>query len=256
MQPYPAADPGRLTRIVETIGRELHVDVIDDAHRVLFEGWVTAVLRDAESRGAWWFLKNVASASLTAGADLIDLGGHVHKLGAVYAPQRLQVAALERIVELRQQAAADNRPNAGRPGWYALEAGRRLHLWPAPASTTAFAVLYRRPMAVEILPDEWESIVVLGALGRYGRHWDRDALVSRPAEIEGRYEAALRRARRESDDTCVSDAWGQFQAEASAGSRVTAGSASDAATAFVVPASLSGIGAVVIEAGDYLMEVG
>lgn len=254
MQPYPAADPDRLTRIVEAIGRALHVDVIDDAHRVLFEGWVQDVLRDAESRAPWWFLKNVASASIPAGADLIDLGGHVHKLGAVYAPQRLQAVSLERIVELRQQAAANNRPNAGRPGWYALEAGRRLHLWPAPASTTAIAVLYRRPMAVEILPVEWESIVVLGALGRYGRHWDRDALVSRPAEIEGRYEAALRRARRELDDTCVSDAWGQLQSEATAGS-VTTGSASDAATAFVVPASLSGIGAISVETGPYPLEV-
>ena len=37
---------------------------------------------------------------------------------------------------------------------------------------------------------------------------------------------------------------------------VTAGSASDTATGYVVPASLSGIGAVVIETGDYLMEVG
>lgn len=255
MQPYPPVDNQRLDRVIAAIGAELHVDQPDATQRATFARWVQEVLHDAQLRPGpvLWFLKNVGSSTLAAGQDLVDLVGHIHRLGAVYAPRRLRLVALETIVELRQTAAANNAPNAGEPRLYALEAGRRVHLWPAPAASTALTVCYRRPLTIQLVPDEWESLIVLGAIGRHGRHWDRDALVSRPMEYERRYEEGLRRARRESDDIAVTDAWAAVEARAV--QTLTAGSASDSPLAYVVPASLSGIGALSIETGPYPLEV-
>ncbi len=147
------------------------------------------------------------------------------------------------VTDLRARAAADGRPNAGPPTHYALEAGRRIHLWPAPAVATPFSTLYTRPLAVEIVPPSWEALLLHGILGRYGQHFDRDALSQKPEYFERRYEDDLRRAKSDSWDVEVSNPWG---VELAASGSVTADSANDTATDFVMPASLTGIGYVCV----------
>lgn len=237
MQPYPPQDDDRLGRIVADIQGLLHDT--NAATQTKIERWVNLVIADAAGRRAWWFLKNVASTSLAAGEDIVDLKGAIDKLMAVYCPRRLHQLPLGVLTDLRMHAAANGLPNGGPPTHYAIEAGRRVHLWPCPNVAVTFATLYQRPFEVEIVPDEWEEILLNGVLGRFGRHFDRDALTEDPVEFERRYEAGLRRAATESWDVMGFSNWEQrLPAQAS----LTANSATDTAVDFIKPASLTGIG--------------
>ena len=252
MQPFPAADHERLGRVIADFAAFIRFDT-NAANTAMVTRWIGHVLNRAQlAQPRWWFLENLASTTLAAGVDLVDLRGALAGLCAVWAPLRLEQRALPWIVDKRQCAARYGRSNAGWPEYYALEAGRRLHLWPAPHQAMPFVLQYVRPIDIAIVPDTWEPVLLDGLVGLYGRHWDRDALTSRPAEFEKRFYAGLRRLTLDGLDQVVSV---QRWIDTTVAS-VTAGSASDTATGYVVPASLSGIGAVVIEAGDYLMEVG
>jgi hypothetical protein len=128
---------------------------------------------------------------------------------------------------------------------------------------TPFAILYTRPMDLAIVPDYWETVVLDGVLGTYGRHFDRDALGDSPEEFERRYESKLQRANNDSwdleraplyeDSQDVQDLQREAQDAADFG---TAQSESGLATSHTVPASLTGIGSVTIETGDYPLVVG
>lgn len=128
---------------------------------------------------------------------------------------------------------------------------------------TPFAILYTRPMDLAIVPDFWETLVLDGVLGTYGRHFDRDALGDSPEEFERRYESKLQRANTDSwdleraplyeDSQDVQDLQREAQDAADFG---TAQSESNLATSHTVPASLTGIGYVTIETGDYPLVVG
>lgn len=127
---------------------------------------------------------------------------------------------------------------------------------------TPFALLYTRPMDLAIVPEFWETIVLDGVLGTYGRHFDRDAIGDDPEEFERRYEAKLKRAHIDSwdleraslweDSPDVQDLW---RAALDAAEFGTAQSESGLATGYTVPASLTGIGYVTIEVGDYPLVV-
>jgi len=128
---------------------------------------------------------------------------------------------------------------------------------------TPFAILYTRPMDLAIVPEFWETLVLDGVLGTYGRHFDRDALGSDPQEFERRYEAKLQRANTDSWDLERAPLWEDsqdvqdLQREAHDASAFgTAQSESGLATSHTVPASLTGIGYVTIETGDYPLVVG
>jgi hypothetical protein len=251
IQPFPRQDASREERILTDLADLMHAPRDDDFDRRALR-WIGHVLAIAARGRKWWFLENVAGTTLKSGADMIDLRGHVDRVAAVYAPKRLHLLSLAEITELRQAATVAGRPNAGEPTHYANEAGRRIHLWPAPATATRFAVLYQRPMAIELVPDEWESIIVDGVLGRYGRHFDRDALTQDPAEFERRFYDALRTAGVGHWDIERARRWDDVLPP---GSTLTAQSTTHSATDYVVPASMTGIGYVSVETGDYPMEV-
>jgi len=301
--------------------------------------WVGHVLQDANSRRKWWFLERTVITMLAAGEDVVELKGDIDKPVAVYCGSRLEKTSLARITELRQAAAADGRPNAGRPARYALErvtTGLRVHLWPSPGASSAiaftadagtdqltiaallatglrarltttgvlpaplvanttyyvigvsataiklatslanaklgtaidlttagtgvhillyqltpFGILFTRPMDLAIVPDFWETIVLNGVLGTFGRHFDRDALASDPKEFERRYEAQLGRGNTDTWDIERARRWeNELAIELQ-----TALSESDGATSYTLPASLTGIGYVTIETGDYPLVV-
>ncbi len=319
------------------------------AARARAQRWIAHVLQDANSRRKWWFLDRAVSTMLAGGEDVVTLKGHLDRVAAVYCGRRLEKTSLAMLTALRQQAAAQGKPNAGKPRLYALErtaTGLNVHLWPAPgasntaaftadagtdqlavASTSAlttgtrvrasstgtlpgglaanttywainvdathiklatslanakagtainltsagsgthsllygltpFSTLYTRPMDLAIVPDFWETIVLNGVLGTFGRHFDRDSLASDPEEFERRYEAQLRRGDGDSWDLERARRWDPDMDRDdgdTASEHVTALSTSDGATSYTVPASLTGIGYVTIETGDYPLTVG
>lgn len=244
----------RIDRVVNDVCSLLHDDSAEAKARAM--RWVAHVLQDANSRGPWWFLKKRVAATLTAGQDIVELRGDIDKVSKVFAPGRLRKLTLEHLTELRADAVANNKPNAGTPFGYAIEYGSRLklHLWPAPpAGNTALQVLFTRPIDVAVVPDAWETIILNGVIGLFGRHFDRDQLAQDPVEFEKRYERQLRRAISDSHDVEISRGWDDTPAGTSTVAPLN--STTDAATAVTVPASLSGIGYVTIETGEYPLTV-
>lgn len=258
IQPYPIQDSARDGRIIQDVLDLLQDDTDyaslseDTATTRKIKRWLEHVLMDANTRGKWWFLENLASLTLNQGNDVIDLRGHADKVVAVYAPKQLNRTTLAHITELRQLAMENNYPNAGPPTHYALEAGRRIHLWPCPYQRTSFATLYTRPMHVATLPREWEVILLNGILGLFGQHFDRDALMDEPDKFELRYERQLKRVKTDGFDPIAIE---RFHDALPAFSSVSADSRTDTATQFLMPASLTGIGYVTIETGDYPLTV-
>jgi hypothetical protein len=125
----------------------------------------------------------------------------VAALVGLYSDRRpLRYVALGMLQEWRAVAAMMGTLNAGYPEYYAVEAGRRVHLFPAPSEDMPLALLYQRPLTISTLPPGMDRVVLHGVLGRYGRHFDRDALSQDPAAFEQRYEADLRTAGRTSWD--------------------------------------------------------
>lgn len=254
MQPFPIADYEREARIVQDVADLLHEPSPSNETARKIKRWIGHVLSYVARKRRWWFLDNVSSATLAAGADVVDMYGHLDRIIAVYAPQRLNKISLAQITELRQIAQANSRPNAAaRCTHYAIEAGRRIHLWPAPSATTPFATLYTRPIDCSLLPDNgWERIVLNGVLGQFGQHFDRDSLSENPAAFEQRFESQLRLETNDSWDIETLLRWSDTS---DAVATVTASSATDTGTATLVPASLSGVGYVTIESGDYPLQV-
>ena len=146
------------------------------------------------------------------------------------------------------------------------KAGTAIDLTSAGTGTTAllygltpFALLYTRPMDLAIVPEFWETLVLNGVLGTFGRHFDRDSLADDPEEFERRYEQQLLRGNGDSWDIERLRRWDpdlDRDDDTAAGEHGTALSQSDGATSYTVPASLTGIGYVTIETGDYPLTVG
>jgi hypothetical protein len=250
---YPYLDSDREARIVQDIADLLHDEVPSESTTRKIKRWIQHVLWDAGERRRWWFLEATAARWLNAGDDVIDLLGHAETVAAVWASERLAWAPLSQILEWRLAAQRQGGANAGQPARYALEAGRRFHLWPAPAARTAFAVHYTRPMHVALLPNHWEGIVLDGVLGKYGRHFDRDALTQDPEFFEERYERRLQRAVVATGhfDLERIDRWMEDYATQAGTSLAAMGGS----TELLVPASVSGIGYHTIEDGHYPLAV-
>ncbi|MEJ1355737.1 MAG: hypothetical protein RPU39_13750 [Candidatus Sedimenticola sp. (ex Thyasira tokunagai)] len=239
MQPYPPQDEKRKERLIEDIVALMHAGEPDEKKTKLVGRWIDLLLQ--KSRGKpWWFLKNVASGTLDPGQDLIDLKGDIDRVVAIFAPSRLEKVSLSKIVAMRAYALEHNKPNAGPPAVYALE-GRRVHLWPCPSSVTPCFVLYTRPLSVEIVPEEWEQLIISGVLGYYAGNYDRDNLMYEPRELKAEYKRDLRAAVSDSLDIDTSTAWDDLLAAAITTAQAPS-SVSDDATDIAVPASLTGIG--------------
>ncbi len=258
MQPFPWQDSKREGRVIQDVLDVLRDNTVYDNLQTdtsltrRIKRWITHVLNDANRR-KWWFLENVATTTLAVNQDIVDLRGHIDKITAVYCPQRLNKISLAEITNLRQSAATNNSSNAAtKATHYAIEAGHRIHLWPAPSASISFAVLYTRNIHVAIIPDSWEVIILNGIIGLYGQHFDRDALVDNHDAFETRYERQLARAKSEHHDIEIIN---RFKNELSAVSTVVADSSTDTGTDVLMPASLTGIGYETIETGDYPLTV-
>lgn len=254
MQPFPYQDSDREGRVIQDVLDTLRDDVVyeelteDTRLTRRIKRWIVHVLNDANRR-KWWFLENVATTTINISQDIIDLRGHVDKIAAVYCPQRLHKITLSEMTELRQAAATNSSANAAsKATHYAIEAGHRIHLWPAPSASISFAVLYTRKIHVAIVPDDWEVIILNGIIGMFGQHFDRAALVDNPELFEIRYNNQLIRAKTEHHDVEVIE---RFKKERIAYSNVIANSSTDTGTDSIMPASLTGIGYTIIETGDY-----
>ena len=242
LQPYPPADAGRLDRLIQDIADTMNQTDINDKFKRFAERRIVFVLAEI-ARSPLWFLNNLSASQIEAGQDLVDFQGDVDKISALYAPLRLHKIPLSAMAKLRQHAAANNLPNAAPEcTHYALEAGRRVHLWPAPSGPVALQAIYTRPPSIELLPEGYLSIVHDGVVGLYGRHWTK-LLDEHSAAFERNFRRALPSLRIESWDATHLDAPREIEA---ARLISPANSSTDTAVDHVVPASLSGIGAAVI----------
>ena len=246
MHPFPAQDATRLPRIVGDVCTLMHDDTDSAIARV--ERWLIHVLNHANGYRSWWFLQNMVTIPLLTGQDVIDLLGHVSTVSAVYCGRRLEYRALGEIAERRSLALLNGWPNGGIPHDYSLEAGRRMHLWPAPAEAVSITILYQRPMVVELVPDAWETLLLDGIIGMFGRHFDRDALTQDADQFEQRFYRGLNLYGREHDDVVISKRYDD--AKWNCGT-VAASSFTDSATSVVVPVSVSGVGYASIQNGVY-----
>jgi hypothetical protein len=251
--PFPSQDDTREARLVQDVLDLLHQDAADSETTRKVKRWLKFVTDHMQQR-PWWFLRRIAGTELAAGNDVVDLRGAIQRVEAVYAPGRLKLVPLGTLVAWRAQAAADGAPNGGEEcGCYAIEAGYRLHLWPAPSGAVTFRALYQRPLDLALLPESLEPTVVNGVLGRYGRHFDRDALSQDPAVFEQRYQQELAAAASGSFDAVEHAPLWENPATDSLSSPQSSGGQ---ATTTVVPASVTGVGYVSIETGEYPLVVG
>lgn len=251
MARYPFVDPDRESRIVQDVADMLHESLPASETERKVKRWIQLVLWDAERRRAWWFLDAVASRWLNVGDDVVDLRGHVKSVASVWAPEKISHMPLGQLLEKRAEQSARNAPNGGDVARYSLEAARRLHLWPAPAQRVPLIVLYRRPIHVAIVPDDWEEIILNGIIGRFGRHFDRDALTQDPQEFERRYESALRAEGNGHGGLERLESWIAVQATQAIASLANAGGS----TELLVPMSVGGVGYQSLADGDYPLEV-
>lgn len=235
LQPFPAADPTREDRVADDLAD--FVKAGTDTTRI--KRWLVHVLNIAKRGRRWWFLENIARTELDAGADIIDLKGDIDRVISLYAPGKLTKVDLQTIVDARADAIENNRPNAGPVKIYALEAGKRVHLWPAPEERIKFWVYYTRPMDIQIVPPEWDTLLMDGVIGIYARHFDRDSLVSDPQIFENRFYQALKESM--SDHFDVERLLRDFEVP-HATTTLGVQSASELSTGKTVPASLTGIG--------------
>jgi hypothetical protein len=201
--PWPAADTAREARLVQDVADLLQEPAPSAETQRKIKRWIGLVLQHMASVRPWRFLENQVQTSLGPGIDTVDLLGDLGQvLGLVGPDGRLVQVTLGSIAEYRALAGAD-RQRGGRLVLYALEGGRRVHVWPAPDEDTPLVLHYQRPMQLALVPDDLEPVIVNGVLGRYGRHFDRDALTQDPVEFETRYMRDLRAAGRDSWDATL-----------------------------------------------------
>lgn len=242
MQPFPQADSDRQARLIQDIADTLHHTDISGKFERFATRRIALILAEI-ARRPLWFLENASQGTIEPGQDVIDFQGDVDALSAIYAPRRLHRLPLAALTALRQRAAEHGLPNAASTcTHYALESGRRVHLWPAPSEQVNLLVIYQRPIAIEILPEKYLGIVHDGVVGRYGRHWTK---------LAGEYAGDFVRDYYHALPSIALDGWDVthldkpelLDAAASVG---VANSSTDTAVDHVVPASLTGIGSAVI----------
>ena len=246
MQPFPNQDVNRNILVIQDTCDLLHDD--SEATQTKVKRWIRHVLNTASEYKRWWFLENIATSTVDSGSDVIDLVGHIDKVSEVFCPRKLRNISLNELVSLRTRAIDQKISNAGRPKAYALEAGRRIHLWPAPATTYRLNIIYTRPMDLEILPDKWETIILNGVLGMFGQHFDRDALTQNPSEFERRFYQALRNQTADNAIHISKTYHEDFYPSETLNDQL---SLIDDSISLIMPASVTGIGYVSIQLGDY-----
>ncbi|MDH5548069.1 MAG: hypothetical protein OEZ43_21025 [Gammaproteobacteria bacterium] len=246
LQPFPQPNYARAKNLmIELAEMTKTEDALDEYENYTAKGarinrWITRVLQDMKIvKPRLWFLENFTTSYLEAGADVIDLQGDIDKVIGVYGPKKLEQISLQKLISMRQEAKAGNQLLGGEPKVYATEAGKRVHLFPAPEKEYSFGLHYTRPLVIEIIPDEFELVVYYGVIGLFAGSFDRDKLVYEPREYRGLYQDRLNNALVQNLDVLriISD-WRMARGTTS----VNAVSSTGGAMRKTVPASLSGVG--------------
>ena len=211
--PFPPPDPERGGRICQDV-----IDLMkirDDEHNQHLVGrWLELTLEKAKrfNRRPWWFARRLFGCRIFSGQDMFDLTGDMDRMIAVFCLVKLKQIALGEILERRNRAYYHSRVNCGDPRYYNFD-GARLHLWPAPDRDMLLVISYTCPLEAEIVPVEWETILLDGIIGLYGRFFDSTGLINKEsgAEFQPRFWEGLKASRSEHFDSEVHerqlDAW-------------------------------------------------
>ncbi len=192
---YPPPDPTRKERIVQDV-----IDLMklrdDDVMKAKVRRWLGFTLTKAQrfNRLPWWFAKRLFGCKVYEGQDVFDLQGELDRLIGVFCPGRLRAKSMDTIIQRRAQADYYQQANCGIPEYYALHGGR-LHLWPAPDAEMMFCLTYSIPLTVERVPPEWETYLVDGIIGLYGRHFDSSGLLEEAAGFEAAFWEGIKSSR-------------------------------------------------------------
>ena len=202
---FPPPDPKRAARICEDVIDLLKMRKGEDADRRVGR-WLKLTLAKAQrfNRLPWWFARRLYGCRIFAGQDLFDLTGDMDRIIAVYCLRKLKNIALGEIIERRHSAHCYHRVNQGEPRYYCFDGGR-LHLWPAPEKDMLLAIGYSCPLEASIIPEEWETILLDGIIGFYGRFFDSTGLINKETgqEFLPRFWEGLKAARSQHFDTEV-----------------------------------------------------
>lgn len=252
MNPFPEQSAKNKESILDLLCEITHQD---ESFKERFSKWVDLICHDIDHRlkGAWW-LKHLHYFSLDVGQDVIDITGEFARLLFIVHKSKLREVPLGELASLRADAVNENLNNAGEPVLYAVEAGRRIHFFPAPDKKVTLGMVYFRPPSVEILPDEfWHLVVVDGVLSRFYLHFDKDGLVGNPVHIHNRYKKAISDSK--SNSAGAVSLMAENVARSLLRSKVVTNSTTGDSSSKQTPASLSGIGHLTIEVGQYILEV-
>lgn len=207
------------------------------------ERWLKLLLShlNAYPKKPWWFTISRASCELSEGTDIIDIDGAFYKPIALMAPSRLIEKPLQ-FIEEQRALASTGKSNAGDVSYYAFQ-GHRIHLWPAPSKTVRFSLVYSSPLNAAQLPEEWVPLLIDGIIGRYGRHFDKDAMMDDMSDFERRFMYMLKRINNFNFDMAISE---QLTAIATANINTTSDSLVKPITlennSILIPQTTSGIG--------------
>ena len=198
---YPPPDLARRDRIVQDV-----IDLMklrdDDIIKAKVRRWLEFTLTKAQrfNRFPWWFAKRLFGCKVYEGQDVFDLQGQLDRLIAIFCPGRLRAKPMDAIIERRTQADYYHQANSGIPEYYAIHGGR-LHLYPAPDREMMLCITYSIPLTPAIVPPEWESYLVDGIIGLYGRHFDSSGLLEEAAGFEAAFWEGIKSTRASHFDT-------------------------------------------------------
>lgn len=250
---YPPPDPTRRDRIVKDI-----IDLMklrdDDIIKAKVRRWLTFVLVKAQrfNRLPWWFARRLFACKIYEGQDVFDLQGQLDRFISVFCPGRLKAKSMDYIIQRRAEADYYQQANAGIPDYYAIHGGR-LHLWPAPDQEVMFCITYSIPLTADILPPEWESYLVDGVIGLYGRHFDSSGLLEEATGFEASFWEGIKSTRAihfDSEPTERTDRSNPRQLADSLFGAYTEINSADFTNAIIKPAYQAGAGKVQILAND------
>lgn len=194
---FPKVDKERKGRIISDVISLLKLVKTSEQEEIISR-WCAHTLNKAtkSSRLPWWFASRLFACKIYPGQDVFELQGN-NKLDGIigaYCSQKMIVKPISYILECRSSSYTGKKANRGEPVVYS-QYGGRLHLWPAPDKEMPFIISYTVPITTEIIPDSWESILVDGIIGLYGRHFDKSGLLESASEFRDRFYLALKNER-------------------------------------------------------------
>lgn len=202
---YPLPDDQREQRIVTDVINLMKLRDDEQIHTMV-QRWLAFTLVKAQrfNRLPWWFARRMFVCVVYPGQDVFDMQGEIDRIITISCPFRLQNRPINELNDDRQEAIVCGRSNAGQPTYYCIYGGR-LHLWPCPDKDYLIIITYSYPLKPSIVPPEWESFLVDGVIGLYGRHFDSSGLLENANEFVNRFYEGLKTSRAEHFDSQIHD---------------------------------------------------